>query len=154
MAMAGAELAHEGHQGVHVVGVDRRGVDIGFADGRGHRIALALGAAGDHDLGEDIGILRQFVSHDGADTPAADQQYFAHVILLCLLYFVFLSRRYYLISHSQCPERTEFEKIVRRPNGCGSKNRAGRSLCPAEVRNSFRTRSRSPQAAARTRYSK
>ena len=32
---------------------------------------------------------------------------------------------------------------------CGSKNRAGRSLCPAEARNSFYTRSRSPQAAAR-----
>ncbi len=113
----GAELAHEGHQGVHVVGVDRRGGDIGFADGRGHRIALAFGAAGDHDLGEHIGILRQFVSHDGADTSAADQQYFAHVALLNLLCFCFviLLRRYYLISHPQCPERTECEKIVPTP---------------------------------------
>jgi len=34
---------------------------------------------------------------------------------------------------------------------CGSQNRAGRSLCPAEARNSFDTRLRSPQAAARER---
>ena len=45
---------------------------LGFAYGGGHGVALALGAAGDHDVGEDIGVLRHLVRYDGTDAAAAD----------------------------------------------------------------------------------
>ncbi len=68
----GLEVAHERNQSLHVVGIDGGGRYVGFAYGGGHGVALALGAAGDHDVGEDIGVLRHLVRYDGTDAAAAD----------------------------------------------------------------------------------
>ena len=54
------------------LGIDGGGRYVGFAYGGGHGVALALGAAGDHDVGEDIGVLRHLVRYDGTDAAAAD----------------------------------------------------------------------------------
>ena len=80
----GLELLHECHKLGHAVGIDLCGGDVGHhavlavtlgADGLGRGVALALGAAGNTDVGKHVGVLGQLVCCYGAYTSAADKQY-------------------------------------------------------------------------------
>ena len=57
----------------HVVGVDLGGLNGTFQRG-GELLASGFRAAGDHDVGEDVGRLDAFVRGDGGDAARSDDQ--------------------------------------------------------------------------------
>lgn len=68
----GFEAVEECYQFVHVVRVDLCCLDIGIADGLHDGVAFGLRAAGNHDFGEHIRILSNFVCNDGSYTACTD----------------------------------------------------------------------------------
>ena len=74
-------LPDQGHQFRHVVGIHLGRLDA-VAQLGGNGVALRFGARGEGDLAEDVAPLGAFVGDDLADAAGADDQNFAHSIIL------------------------------------------------------------------------
>ena len=69
------------HQFRHIIGIDLGGLDRPVDLG-GNGVALGLGAGSEGNRAEDVAPLGTFMGHDPADATGADNQYFAHLLLL------------------------------------------------------------------------
>ena len=80
------EGLHQRHQLGDVVGVHSCGLYLDVLDLGGDLVALALGATSEHDLGEDITVLRHLLGYYRADTAGTDNEHSSHRLGLKSLY--------------------------------------------------------------------
>lgn len=78
----GLEIADEGHELLHAVGIYLCGAYGRVANGFNDSVALALGAAGNHDFGKNVGILCHLVCGYGGHATSTDDEYFSHGSIL------------------------------------------------------------------------
>lgn len=57
----------------------------------GDPVTLRFRARGEDYFGEDIAVLRAFVSHDGTNASGSDNKYFSHFVLVILGFGFYLS---------------------------------------------------------------
>ena len=80
------EGLHQSDQLRDVVGVDGCRLDLDISNLGGDLVALALGATSEHDLGEDITVLRHLLGYYRADTAGTDNEHSSHRLGLKSLY--------------------------------------------------------------------
>ena len=83
----GAETFKERDELLHIVGIDLRGLYGRISDSFHYGVALGEGAAGYHDVGKDVGVLRHFVGGYGGYAAGADDKDFSH--FFCSSFFRF-----------------------------------------------------------------
>ncbi len=79
--MRRADRADQRRGRVDMIGVDLGGLDRdarAFLHRLGDRVAFELAAAGQRDVGKDVGVHRHLVHRDRTDAARADHQYLAH----------------------------------------------------------------------------
>lgn len=75
---------------LHIVGVHLSGLDVGVADCLDNAVTLRLCAACNHEVGENVSVLRNLERCNCSDAISADHKYFSHCFyFFSLLFFGF-----------------------------------------------------------------